>query len=243
MRITLADCEIMILSTPGEHARTGAVAGLCTRLGLPHTVVDAIECSSPIVGLGCGLSHFKALRRWDGTRPLLLLEDDVAATNVYQPWLDLPDDADAAWLGLSIYGAVKALSYVGFTNLPAAERVNDGLARIYNMLAAHAVLHITPRWRDAACDAIMDCLLERNWPHDCGFARIQTAHRVYAPVAPYFYQAAELQPPEIAAVRQGATLMTLPIISEGEVLQLEVEGNPYPVRLDRVGEALEWCPC
>ena len=154
-----------------------------------------------------------------------------------------PDDADAAWLGLSVYGAIETLSYVGFGNLQAAERVDDGLARIYNMLAAHAVLHITRPWRDAACDAILDCLLDKGWPHDCGFARIQGEHHVYAPTSPYFYQSPALQRPEIASRRQDETLIHLGIHPEGTVQQLQVDDGLYPVRLERVGARLAWLPC
>lgn len=237
-RIELADCDVAIISLPGEHSRRGVVAARCRALGLNPRIVEAVACEPGQIG--CGLSHIKALRSWDGTRPLLVLEDDVNTTEHFSPAIDVPADADAVWLGITKYGAAESVEFVGFPGVLAAETVAPGVARIYNMLAAHAVLHLTRHWSRSAIEAMLAAMLEYGSPPDCGLARIQPDFRIYAMQDPLFYQAAELQRREVATLREDATRIRLDPPQPGTVFALELREGLKPVRLERIDGILRW---
>jgi hypothetical protein len=170
---------------------------------LTYRVVDAIACDPGRIG--CALSHIKILTAPTDERPLLVLEDDVAATEDFSSIIAVPTDADALYLGISTYGAVEALGFKGVVNMTAAEPVGAGLFRVHNMLTTHAILYLTPRWRAAAVAAIMDGVVARNWPVDRGLARAQRHFNIYALAQPFFYQAESLQPEGKGALQEGAT--------------------------------------
>lgn len=236
--IRLADCDIVVLSLEGETARRQAITALGGRLGLSFRIVDAIRCSpGPI---GCGLSHLKALRAWDGARPLLVLEDDVEAGEDFQASFLAPDDADAIYLGVSRFGAVEAVDFVGFVDVLAAEPAASGLLRIHNMLGAHAILHLTTRWRDAAVEAMTAAMVDHGWDPDRGLARIQGHFNVYATERPAFYQTAALQPEGRGWLQEAATRALPPPPREGDRIALIIEGQPREVVLTRDGPRLLW---
>lgn len=236
--IRLADCDIAVLSLEGETARREAITALCGRLGLSFRFIDAIRCSPGRIG--CGLSHLKALRAWDGARPLLVLEDDVEGSEDFQASLLAPDDADAVYLGVSRYGAVAAIDFVGFVDVLAAEPAAPGLLRIHNMLGSHAILHLTARWRDAAMEAMTAAMVDNDWDPDRGLARIQAHFNVYATERPAFYQAAALQPEGRGWMQEAATRALSTPPREGDRIALMIEGQPREVVLTREGGRLLW---
>jgi hypothetical protein len=236
--IRLQDCETIVLSLPGETARRASASALCDRLGLTYRIMDAIRCSPGAIG--CGLSHIKALRGWGGQTPLLVLEDDVAASDDYAPAITVPGDADAVYLGVSRYGAVEPVDFAAFGDMIAAEPIGDGLARIYNMFGAHAVLHLTDRWRRAAVEAMMGAMVDRNWPPDRGLARIQGDFNVYAFELPAFYQSAALQPEGRGRHQEDVTRARLPVFPVGAVASIELASARRDVRLVRDGARLRW---
>ena len=236
--IRLADCETLVLSLPEAADRGASAAALCARLGLDWRFVDATRASPGWIG--CGLSHIRALRAWDGARPLLILEDDVAAGPAFAPIITVPADADAVYLGVSRYGAVEPVDYVGFVDVLAMEAAAPGWLRLHNMLGAHAILHLTPRWRTAASEAMIEALIDRNWDPDRGLAAIQGAFNVYAPLAPAFHQAPELQPEGRGWMQHQATASLPPAPQVGDVVSIWVGDQQKPLRLVREGARLRW---
>lgn len=225
------------MSLPKDAQRRLAVESVCDQLGLPHRVLDGVACSPGAIG--CGLSHVKALRAWDTAQPLLILEDDVAASADYRPIIDVPDDADALYLGASVFGAIEPYDFAAFTNAVVAEPVGAGLVRIHNMFATHAIIHLTERWRVAAIEAMIDAMVDRGWPPDRGLARIQSQFRVYALQRPAFYQAAELQPPG-REVQEESTRAPIPTHPLGTQLRVHVGSEVKAVRLVQDNSRLTW---
>lgn len=236
--LNLAECQISIISLTQDNPRAGAVSGLCTRLGLSHEVVPAVECRPGWIG--CALSHLKALRGWDGYRPLLILEDDVAISEHFSTTIEIPADSDALYLGTSIYGGVPLADWVGFEQVIAAEPAGDGLVRVHNLLGAHAIVHISPAWISAAMEQILRCTVEESWAHDRGFASIQGDFRVYARIDPPFYQATDLQPPEIGYLRERATRVPLPVHPVGKSCTIGLAEGAKAIRLDWWDGRFEW---
>ena len=155
------------------------------------------------------MSHLRALRRSTPQRPLLILEDDVGVTESFRHVIDIPDDADAVYLGASIYGAISLVDYVGFTDSVAADEVNDELLRVYNLLSTHAILHVSERFKAAAAEATLQAIVDRDWEHDKAMAQLQETYTVYAWRRPMFYQAAALQQPHIGQKQEDVTNITL----------------------------------
>jgi hypothetical protein len=236
--IRLADCETVVISLPEATDRRTSTAAVCEQLGLDYRIMDAIACKPGRIG--CGLSHQRALRGWSGERPLLILEDDVVTTTPASPTITVPSDADAVYLGISRYGSVGPVDFVGFVDLVAVEPVTPGLLRLHNVLGAHAILHLTDRWRTAAVEAITAAMVDHDWDPDRGLARIQTDFNVYAPSTPTFYQSAALQYEGWGWRQEEATkaFVTLPKVDD--VLPIWVGGVEKAVRLVREGARLKW---
>ncbi len=235
--LDLRQCETLILNLAEDVQRRESVVGLCEGLGLSYRVVDAVKCSPGRIG--CGLSHLKALRQADPARPTLILEDDVGVTEVFAPVISVPDDADAVYLGVSAYGAVEMIDYIGFTGRLLAEEVSEGLLRVYNLLAIHATVYLSDRYRRRAIEAITESLIDRDWDPDRGLAMIQSDFNIYALREPAFYQAAALQPPG-RTDQEGATRLTLSPLPIGSVEPIWLDGVAHNIRIERRDDRLKW---
>ncbi len=236
--LDLRQCETLVLNLTEDVQRRESVVDLCERLDLSYRLVDAVKCSPGRIG--CGLSHLKALRQADPNRPTLVFEDDIAVTEDFSPVIDIPDDADAIYLGVSAYGAIEMIDYVGFTGRLLAEAASQGLLRVYNLLAAHATIYLTDRYRRRAIEAITESLIDRDWDPDRGLAMIQADFNVYALRKPAFYQAAALQPPGRAELQEGATRLVLEPSQVGSVEPIWLDGVAHEIRIERHDDRLKW---
>jgi len=131
---------------------------------------------------GCGTSHIQILDDTAHQTPLLILEDDIEFVENFNPVLEIPDDSDGVYLGVShgniYYGSCKH---------------NEHYLRISGILAAHAILYVTPRYRQAMSEVGKYCLYTLNKPWDVGTAGIQNQFKVYTPNAPLVYQSNDRQ--------------------------------------------------
>jgi hypothetical protein len=125
---------------------------------------------------GCGQSHIDILDD-QYTSPLLVLEDDVEFADNFNPVIEIPDDSDAIYLGIShgnrYYHTCKK---------------DEQYLRIAGILAAHAILYINPNFRKEMSEIGKYCLYELNKPWDVGTASIQYKYNVYTPNNPLIYQ-------------------------------------------------------
>jgi hypothetical protein len=126
---------------------------------------------------GCGMSHIEILDDAKYSTPLLILEDDVEFADNFNPVIEIPDDADGVYLGIShgniYYGSCKH---------------DENYLRIGGILAAHAILYVTQNYRQAMSEVGKFCLYTLNKPWDVGTAGIQTQFKVYTPNSPLIYQ-------------------------------------------------------
>ncbi|MFI5180926.1 MAG: nucleotidyltransferase family protein [Thermoanaerobaculia bacterium] len=129
--------------------------------------------------VGCARSHIDLLEELEGRLPAVVLEDDAVASEDFTPLLTLPEGVDAIYLGVSIAGEVGI----------SAVDVGGGLARISGVLANHAVLYLSERYRAAVVATARDCVDRRQVPFDVGCAEIQEDFVVLTPHRPFFFQA------------------------------------------------------
>ena len=115
--------------------------------------------------------------------PFVLIEDDIEVKH-WDPIVEVPDDADALYLGISGWGRMNGHSgpFVQW------EQVDDNLLRVYNMLSGHAIVYLSGEWVEMArrCCHHAGYVIESYY--DVQIAEVQRFFNVYALDDPYFYQ-------------------------------------------------------
>jgi hypothetical protein len=116
--------------------------------------------------------------------------NDIVVTDHFKPIIDVPDEADALYLGVSKWGywPDQIISHEGGA-LPkvALSRYSPEFIRTHNMCAAHAIVYLSQRFIEATIKIAKECL-SRNIPWDLGLASIQSEFIVLTPNFPMFYQ-------------------------------------------------------
>jgi hypothetical protein len=235
--ISLRDCEIVVINRPEDQKRHDAAVRLGEALQLSLRFVEAISCEPN--WLGCALSHLKALRSWSYERPLLVLEDDVAAGPGYRDLFEVTDDADGLYLGVSRWGLVECFNWIACSDSVIAEDAPGGLMRVHNMLTCHAMIYVTRAWKEAVVEAIYRAIFEGYIPHDIEVAKIQSAFDVFAVRRPSFYQSAELQRPDRKIVAAN-TSVELESWELGTLLTVSEAERDRFAKLTRVDNRLTW---
>ena len=134
MNLDLREIPAVYINLLQDTGRNREMKKLLKKCGFKTTLrIDAEYTPNSLAG--CSLSHHNALHEVDP--PFIVFEDDCVIKN-FQPEIEIPDDADAVYLGVSSWGRMNSHSgpFVQY------EEVDDGLLRIYNMLSAHAILYL-----------------------------------------------------------------------------------------------------
>lgn len=134
--------------------------------------------------IGIAETHIEAL---GNKLPLLVMEDDCAVTEHWRPLIEVPDDADAIYLGTSWYGMVRGASQ--FRGCISSSYSED-LIRPYNMLGIHSVLYLSEEYRQKVVGLLTEF---KKDPGSAGcdecIASNMKNYNVYATKNPMFYQA------------------------------------------------------
>lgn len=135
---------------------------------------------------GCTKAHKKALEHLSETEdPFIILEDDARIANFVSS-IEVPDDADAVYLGNSRYGLYGGRG----TFRISAEKVSEDLYRVYNMLGAHAILYINKDYARFIKEKV-NFFIETGDDHDKLRAETMKYFNIYALNHPLFYQCGE----------------------------------------------------
>jgi hypothetical protein len=145
---------------------------------------------------GCAASHYGILSELKNMS--IILEDDCVIKNNISK-IEIPDDADAVYLGLSQWGYYKDSSRPGNFNFTRNGRIKD-IYKVDSMLATHAILYISKRYINA-CAAVAKYSEDNSVHVDQGFARIQRYYNVYALGNPIFYQSSNKDATNILFVK------------------------------------------
>ena len=127
--------------------------------------------------VGCAQSHIDILDDAQYSTPLLILEDDVEFSYAFNPIIDIPDDSDGVYLGVSSGNS-------GYQT----KKYNENYMRIGGVLATHAILYLTHAFRQQMSKIAKHSIHNIKKPWDIGAAALQYYKRVYTPNTPYFYQ-------------------------------------------------------
>ena len=140
--------------------------------------------------VGCSLSHIKALELAikNNIYPYIILEDDVEIYN-NNFIVDIPDDSDALYLGISSYGSdvnektkVKELLYI--KNLDSVKHL------MVNMVCRHAVIHVNKKYDIDSIKYNKLFIKNKNGycAGDVAISNLNKQKKVYCLNVPIFYQ-------------------------------------------------------
>lgn len=184
MRINLLDIRTYYINIKSETKKNKATKQLLDSLGFKHVQRCPGFLKKDKVS-GCSSAYENVLlSRYDKGDPFIVFEDDIQVTH-FDHIIDIPDDADAIYLGVSKMGIVDGKDEEML--LVSSVKGYEHLYRIYNMLATHAVVYLNMDYAKSALEATQRCL-ENGIPHDVGVAENMKGWNVYAFDKPMFIQ-------------------------------------------------------
>ena len=118
--------------------------------------------------------------------PVVIIEDDVEWTDVSMCYIH--PSADAVYLGLSRYGGHPVKNW--YISSLRVSQWSQTQVRVENMLATHAILYLTPAYKQAVID-ILTAHKGHKYNTDVLMSRIQNKYIVLALKKPAFYQSSK----------------------------------------------------
>lgn len=182
MKLSITDIPVFYINLEEQEEKRKTTETLLKKLGFKSvTRFLAIKHEAGRI-IGCARSHYEILRTQKP--PFIILEDDCALNREFTNNLEIPDDADALYLGISHWGRYLNHSgpYVHTT------QVNEDVVRVHNMLATHAILYLTESYVDICKRVAHHFGYEVENHLDIGFAEIHKLYNVYALNEPLFRQ-------------------------------------------------------
>jgi hypothetical protein len=136
---------------------------------------------------GCSQSHYDLMNQYKNELPLFLMEDDAKPTKWYNEYvidgkIDVPDDADAIYLGYSTAGSWESLG-VDFS----AVDYNDKWMLLKHCLGTHAIVFLNDKIDYFINNS--ENTIQKQIPLDIGYAKEVIPNiKLYAPKKSLFYQ-------------------------------------------------------
>ena len=183
MKINLRNLNTYYINLDEKEDRRISIEYTLNRLNFSSvTRVSGVKCDDGKVG--CARSQHKVLSDTSIQTPFLLMEDDCLFTGNYDFEIKVPDDADALYLGNSQWA--RYLNFSGpFLHY---QKIDDIIVKVYNMLAAHAVIYFTDEYRQVCSRISKYCGYQLLDHMDNGYAEIQKYYNVYSLNMPIFKQ-------------------------------------------------------
>ena len=119
-------------------------------------------------------SYIKTLK--NDTLPILILEDGVARTDWYKDTIEVPDDTDAIYLGISQGNGDYIAQDISEPN-------GEWLAKIQGVQSSHAILYLSDRYKKEVLR-----LANQGIDLNLACAKTQKNFKVVTPHLPFFFQ-------------------------------------------------------
>lgn len=185
MIIDLREIPVVWINLDSATKNAETMQNRLNKFGFKHTyrkpgiIIDPPEgtIKSEYHFMGCGQAHIDILENQNYSTPLLILEDDVEFIENFNPVIDIPEDSDGVYLGIS-HGNPRYVT----------QKINENYYRIGGILAAHAILYVTPTFRKNMADIGKHCLYTMKLPWDIGTSSLQFQSKVYCTIQPLIYQ-------------------------------------------------------
>jgi hypothetical protein len=187
--INISDIPVYYMNMPQDVERGELLERRLLSVGFRSVTRVETELNYP-KSRGVALAHKKALQEAieDFGGPFIILEDDVEFFRSPGNSIEYPDDAHALYLGVSQWGLRNGKGGLHI----AIERANNGFYRLYNMLAAHAILYTSLDYAGFILRSI-DVFADMPTNQDKMRAETMKYWNVYAPTQPLMYQSGKYQ--------------------------------------------------
>ena len=100
--IDLRNLPCFVINCPKDTEKRRSMESQLSALGMRFEVVAGLPVQPSWMGVA--LSHLKVLRLAPARTPFVVLEDDCVFNDLFQPVLEVPAEADALYLGVSVFG-------------------------------------------------------------------------------------------------------------------------------------------
>lgn len=183
MKINIRNLSTYYINLDSQEERRQSIEYTLNRLNFTSvTRIPGIENEEGKVG--CARSQHKVLSDSSIQTPFLLMEDDCIYTGVKDLEYEIPDDADALFIGNSQWA--RYLNFSGpFLHY---RKIDDKIVQVYNMLAAHAVVYLSDEFRQVCSRISKYCGYQILDHMDNGYAEVQKYYNVYVLNEPIFKQ-------------------------------------------------------
>lgn len=186
MKIDLTKIQTYYINLPQHTEKNEKMCKMLTKLNFENfqRLDGAVYPENPVAG--CSRAHYHSI---DPNKvPFILLEDDayILEDNWKGNIIEVPDDADAVYLGTSTWGRMNGHNgqYVQYDILDDY----PGILRVYNILATHAILYISNEYASIIKRiAYHTGYVIENY-NDVAFAEVQRYFNVYCVDYPIFAQ-------------------------------------------------------
>lgn len=128
---------------------------------------------------GCALSHkivCEKIMNMPQNNTAIVLEDDLEKTDFYHHYIDVPENFDCIFLGISNYNMIVS----PIENF-------DNLVKIHHMCSSHALLLRNNNFLKAMYQSIINSINKKTF-HDEDLCKIFSKYNIYALKKPLFYQ-------------------------------------------------------
>ena len=180
MNLDLREIPAVYINLDQDVEKNESMKSMLDQCGFKHIIRVEGKYTPDRPLAGCSMSHYNALSEVDP--PFIVFEDDCKI-KTFCSTIEIPDDSDAVYLGISSWGRMNSHS----GPFVQSENIGFGMVRIYNMLSAHSVLYLDEEYT-SLCRRISYNSYETAQHQDIGFAEIQRYYNVYAFNDPLFYQ-------------------------------------------------------
>ena len=182
MKIKLTDIPVYYVNLEGEDEKRKYTESMLKNAGFKYVHrFNAIRHEEGRI-IGCARSHYSILSTVEP--PFIILEDDCALNKEFVNEIEVPENVDGLYLGISHWG--RYMNHSG--PHVHATKVNDDLVRIYNMLATHAIGYFSKEYVEICSRVAYHHGYEIENHVDIGFAEIQKLYNVYCLDEPLFRQ-------------------------------------------------------
>ena len=182
MKLNLIDIPVYYINLDDQDEKRKRTETMLKRIGFKFVErFSAIKHEAGRI-VGCARSHYEILNKAEV--PFIILEDDCTLNKEVPEFIEVPDNADSLYLGISHWGRYLNHSgpYVHYS------KVNDNIVRVHNMLATHAILYLSQEYANMCKRISYHFGYEVENHLDIGFAEVHKFFNVYSFDEPLFRQ-------------------------------------------------------
>jgi hypothetical protein len=197
IKLNITDIPVLYINLSFHEEKRNNIEKMLLKRGFKNVfrIEGVIEKNStnqinPIIG--CAKAKKNALNfsfsQFDENQPFIILEDDAKETLFFKETIEVPDDFDAVYLGISTFGSVLFNNgeYHGVKYIEVL-KINENIFKLYNMLSAHAILYKKNNYSKSLF-SLYDHAISKNIHSDIISANEMKKYNVYGLKYPIFYQ-------------------------------------------------------